>query len=85
MKIIQASIVNSGSDDSTILNICVVTDADNLTDPLKVRSNPELLLFVLNNSCFVFVNDHHSDLALMILKESDFMLHLKESNFLCHV
>jgi len=72
VKIIKDSILNSGWDDSSIFIISVVTDDDTLTDPVKVRSTPELLSFVINNCCFVFVNGHHRDLALKLMKSSNF-------------
>ena len=58
--------------DITIFIICVVTDDDNTTDPVKVCSNLDFLSFVVNNACFVFVNGHHRDLALKLLKQQDF-------------
>ena len=46
------------------------------TEPLpiqkKVRSDPKLLGFVIEHCSFVFVNGHHRDLALKILKQADF-------------
>ena len=72
VKIIKDSILNSGWDDSSNFIISVVTDVDTLTDPVKVRSTPELLSFVINNCCFVFVNGHHRDLALKLMKSSNF-------------
>ena len=52
VKSIKNSIVNSGWDDSTIFIISVVTDDDNLTVPVKVRTTPELLSFVISNCCY---------------------------------
>ena len=72
VKIIKDSILNSGWDDSSLFIISVVTDDDTLTDPVKVRSTPELLSFVINNCCFVFVNGHHRDLALKLMKSANF-------------
>jgi len=72
VKIIKDSILNSGWDDSSLFIISVVTDEDTLTDPVKVRSTPELLSFVINNACFVFVNGHHRDLALKLMKSAKF-------------
>ena len=70
---------------STIFIISVVTDDDNLTDSVKVRSTPELLSFVISNCCFLYVNNHHRHLALKILKQSDFTKFLLPSNVKCQV
>ena len=72
VDIIKNSILNSGWDDSSVFIICVVTDDNTLTDPEKVRSDPKLLAFVIEHCSFVFVNGHHRDLALKILKQADF-------------
>ena len=72
VDIIKNSILNSGWDDSSVFIICVVTDDNNLTNPDKVRSDPELLAFVIEHCTFVFVNGHHRDLALKVLKKAEF-------------
>ena len=56
-----------------------------MTDPVKVRLNPELLSFVVNNACFVFVNGYHRDLALKILKQSGFSKFPLPTNEKCQV
>ena len=85
VKIIKDSIVNSGWDDSTMFIISVVTDDDTLIDSVKVRSTPELLSFVINNCCFVFVNGHHRDLALKLLKSSNFSKFPLPSKVKCQI
>ena len=67
--------------------ISVVTDDDTLIDSVKVRSTPELLSFkfVINNCCFVFVNSHHRDLALKLLKSSNFSKFPLRSKVKCKI
>ena len=85
VKIIKDSIVNSAWDDYTLFIISVVTDDNTLTDPVKVRSTPDFLAFVINNCCYVFVNGHHRDLALKILKSSNFSEFSLPSKVKCQV
>ena len=71
-QIIKDSIANPGCDDSTFFIICFVTDDNRLMDPVKVRNTPELLQLAIHDCVFVFLNGHHRDQALQVLRHEKY-------------
>ena len=55
-----------------ILIIWVVTDDDRLMNPVQACNSPELLGHVIHSCTFLFLEGHHRDKALKVLRYENF-------------